>query len=63
MLESNVHVTNVAPGPVLTNVAKNALKGDGSKYDRTDKIIAEGMPVERYDAVLFVHLNENVSIV
>ena len=49
MLESNVFVTNVAPGPVCTDVSKNALKGDGSKFGRTDKLIAEGMPVKRYD--------------
>ena len=42
-------VTNVAPGPVCTDVSKNALKGDGSKFGRTDKLIAEGMPVKRYD--------------
>lgn len=49
MLESNVHVTNVAPGPVLTNVSKNALIGDGSKFGKTDELIANGMSVKRYE--------------
>jgi short-subunit dehydrogenase len=47
MLKSNVHVTNIAPGPVQTNVSKNALKGDGSAFGRTDHTIANGMAVRR----------------
>jgi len=48
MLESKVFVTNVAPGPVRTNVSKNALTEDGTKFGVTDDFIANGMAVKRY---------------
>jgi short-subunit dehydrogenase len=54
MLGNNIHVTNVAPGPVQTNVASNALKGDGSMFysnsDQTDsfkKLVDDGMAVKK----------------
>ncbi|XP_064397214.1 dehydrogenase/reductase SDR family member 7-like isoform X2 [Halichondria panicea] len=47
MLDSNVHVTNVAPGPVVTGAGVNALKGDGSKFGVSDNLIATGMSVQR----------------
>ena len=43
-MDSNVHVTNVAPGPVVTGAGVNALKGDGSKFGVSDNLIA----VQRY---------------
>lgn len=42
-------MTNVCPGPVKTEVSKNALTSDGSKFGETDKLIENGMSVERYD--------------
>lgn len=42
-------MTNVCPGPVKTEVSKNALIGDGSKFGETDKLIENGMSVERYN--------------
>ena len=42
-------MTNVCPGPVKTEVSKNALISDGSKFGETDKLIENGMSVERYD--------------
>ena len=50
-----MYVTNVAPGPVVTNVSKNALLGDGSKFGVTDSLIANGMSVKRYMKVLEYH--------
>lgn len=47
MLTSNVHVTNVAPGPVVTGAGVNALKADGTKFGISDKLIATGMTVQR----------------
>ena len=42
-------MTNVCPGPVKTEVSKNALTSDGSKFGETDKLIENGMSVERYN--------------
>lgn len=48
MLLNNVSVTNVTPGPVVTDVSKNSLTEDGSAFGITDDIIANGMSVKRY---------------
>ena len=34
-------------GPVKTNVSFNALSGDGTKFGKTDKLIEQGMSVQR----------------
>ncbi len=47
MLCNNVFVTNVVPGPVITNVGVNALKADGSTFGVTDGLVGSGMKVER----------------
>jgi hypothetical protein len=54
MLGNNVHVTNVAAGPVWTNVASIALKGGGSAlYGNSHQtggmkqLVASGMTVKR----------------
>lgn len=41
----NIGVTLVCPGFVRTNVAKNALKGDGSPKNEESESIANGIPV------------------
>ncbi|MGJ8563178.1 MAG: SDR family NAD(P)-dependent oxidoreductase [Alphaproteobacteria bacterium] len=41
-LAHNIHVTNVLPGSVATNVSKNALTKDGSKRGVSDDIIDAG---------------------
>ncbi len=49
MLEKGtVFITNVAPGPVCTDVSKNSLRGDGSLVGVTGELIKKGMPVKRY---------------
>ncbi len=40
-------MTNVAPGPVVTNFFKNILKGDGTKFGVTDELI-DGVSAKRY---------------
>jgi short-subunit dehydrogenase len=45
MSESGISVTTITPGFIRTNVAANALRGDGSTYGKTDKNIAAGMDV------------------
>ncbi len=41
----NIGVTLVCPGFVRTNVAKNALKGDGNPKNEQSESIANGIPV------------------
>jgi NADP-dependent 3-hydroxy acid dehydrogenase YdfG len=47
-----VRVTTITPGYINTNVAINALNGDGSTFGRTDKNIANGMDVNRCAQVI-----------
>lgn len=39
----NIHVTNILPGSIRTNVSRNALTKDGSKRDKSDAVIDNGM--------------------
>lgn len=38
----NIHVTNILPGSVATNVARNALTGDGTRRAQSDEAIDAG---------------------
>ena len=49
MGEQNIAVTNVCPGPVKTLVDVNAFNHDGSKYNKTDSMISNGMSSKRYN--------------
>jgi short-subunit dehydrogenase len=42
--QSGVNVHMIYPGSVATDVARNAMMGDGSKRGRSDKVIDEGIP-------------------
>ncbi len=48
MLCSNVSVTNVFPGPVVTMAGANALTGDGTTVGKNDSLIATGMSAKRW---------------
>jgi short-subunit dehydrogenase len=39
----NIHVTNILPGSIRTDVSRNALTKDGSKRDKSDAVIDNGM--------------------
>jgi len=39
----NIRVTNILPGSIRTNVSRNALTKDGSKRDKSDDVIDNGM--------------------
>ncbi|MEP3227175.1 MAG: SDR family NAD(P)-dependent oxidoreductase [Parasphingorhabdus sp.] len=39
----NIHVTNILPGSIRTNVSRNALTKDGSKRNKSDDVIDNGM--------------------
>lgn len=51
MVDKNVHVTNVVPGPVRTPVAENSITQTGSRLNRKDPIIEAGMTVKRWECV------------
>lgn len=44
----NIDVTLVCPGFIKTNVTKNALTADGSKYNKVDDALKKGMPPEEF---------------
>ncbi|MEL7446475.1 MAG: SDR family NAD(P)-dependent oxidoreductase [Pseudomonadota bacterium] len=44
--QTGVNVHMIYPGSVATNVARNAMVGDGSKRGRSDKVIDEGIPAD-----------------
>lgn len=46
--KDGVEVTLICPGFIQTNVAKNALTGDGSKQDKEDNATQNGMPVATF---------------
>lgn len=43
--KDGIHVTMICPGFIQTNVAKNALTGNGSKQNEDDQATKNGMPV------------------
>jgi short-subunit dehydrogenase len=45
--DGNIVFTNICAGSVCTNIAKNALVGNGEKFGVTDAHIANGMNVDR----------------
>jgi short-subunit dehydrogenase len=47
-----IKVTTITPGFIQTNIAKFALKGDGSEFDKVDQNIAGGMNVDKAAAVI-----------
>ncbi|MEW4466255.1 SDR family NAD(P)-dependent oxidoreductase [Parasphingorhabdus sp. JC815] len=39
----NIHVTNILPGSIRTDISRNALTKDGSRRDKSDAMIDNGM--------------------
>lgn len=57
--EDNIHVMNVTPGSVRTDISVNALEGDGQKHNEVDPLIANGMPVEECAAKIIRGIQRN----
>ena len=59
----DVHV--IYPGSVATDVSRNALKGDGAKREKSDKVIDNGIPADEAAATMLdaVALNQREIIV
>ncbi len=47
VFDKNIQVTIITPGYIRTNVALNAVKGDGSRNAVTGKDIENGFPVDK----------------
>ena len=43
--QSGIHVSIICPGFVKTDISKNAITGDGKKYEKMDKAQEKGMDV------------------
>ena len=43
----NIHVCNVYPDYVQTNISKNALLGNGEKFNKVDDNAKKGYPVDK----------------
>jgi dehydrogenase/reductase SDR family protein 7 len=50
--DQGIRVTTITPGFIRTAVSDNALRGDGTKFNRTDSNIAKGMDVDECAAVI-----------
>ncbi|MCP4413360.1 MAG: SDR family oxidoreductase [Gammaproteobacteria bacterium] len=46
VINNNIRVTTITPGFIQTNLSKNALNSDGSKFGITDADIAKGIDVD-----------------
>ncbi len=46
IFNKNIDVTIICPGYVITDVSKNALTGDGSKFNKMDEATAKGLQPE-----------------
>ena len=47
LIDKNVFVTNVCPGPVRTAAGENSLLGDGSLCNKKNPLLENGMTVQR----------------
>ena len=54
VMDKNIFITNICPGPVKTNVSINALTSDGSKLGEMIQVVAEGMSVQRCAELILV---------
>ncbi len=48
----NITVSTIVPGFIQTNISKNAVAGDGSKFDGADRDVAGGMEAGECAAVI-----------
>ena len=55
--DQGVHVSTIVPGFIKTDIARNALSGDGQTFDQEDEDIAGGMDVNECAEVVVRGLN------
>mmetsp|Transcript_8174 Transcript_8174/g.13197 ORF Transcript_8174/g.13197 Transcript_8174/m.13197 type:complete len:332 (-) Transcript_8174:412-1407(-) len=61
VFEHGVHVTNVCPGSVQTDVARNALLSNGSQFNSEDPHIANGQTVERCARLVLAAASNHIT--
>ena len=61
LINKNIHVTNVCPGPVKTPVAENALDSRGGLHGKTDPMIENGMKVERCVELILIAVSNGLD--
>jgi len=50
--DKGIRVTTITPGFIQTAISDNALRGDGTPFNRTDSNIAKGMDVDRCAGII-----------
>lgn len=60
VLDNNIHITNVCPGPVKTTVSENALNSHGTSYGKKDNLIENGMKVERCVELIMIGISNRL---
>ena len=56
LLDKDIHVTNVCPGPVNTNVDLHSLTSQGTLFGKRDAMIQNGMSVKRCSELILVSI-------
>ncbi len=56
---SHIHFTCVAPGGVSTNISRNALKHDGTKYMQLDELQSKGMSADHCAQLIIKAVKKN----
>lgn len=56
LLDKNIHVTNVCPGPVCTNVDLHSLTSQGTLFGKRDAMIQNGMSVKRCSELILISI-------
>ncbi|APQ18545.1 SDR family oxidoreductase [Maribacter hydrothermalis] len=57
--KDNINVSIICPGFIQTNVAKNALTGDGSALQKEDNATENGMPVNKCAKKIITAIKKN----
>ncbi|XP_003386866.1 PREDICTED: dehydrogenase/reductase SDR family member 7-like [Amphimedon queenslandica] len=60
LLDKNICVTNVCPGPVKTAVSENAMNPGGSLHGKKDPMIENGMKVERCAELILIAVSNGL---
>ena len=59
--EYGIHVSTITPGFIKTDVARNAVVGDGSQFVGDDQNIETGMDVDKCATVIVKSMNRKVK--
>lgn len=57
--KTNIRILMVRPAAVKTNIAQNALNGDGSRFNKKDRVIEKGIDPSSVAATILQALRKN----